>query len=264
MRLAILDDDPHLLESVTATLTQAGHSCHAYVRSRDLMFDLKRESFDLLLIDWVIPEISGMDVLRLVRDMPASPPVVMMTSRDAEADVVEALEAGADDYLVKPLRAGELVARLAATLRRSQPQADLERQLTIGPFRFDLNATLAWRDGTAVDMTHKEFSLAVLMLRNLGKPLSRGHLREAVWGGLADVPTRTLDTHISRVRIKLDLRPERGYMLAPIYSFGYRLELLEDAAPLETHDLDRGHDRGQARGLDDAPRRPDGLGRPEA
>ena len=93
-------------------------------------------------------------------------------------------------------------------------------------FRFDLQLQQAWNDGVPVEMTHKEFLLALLLMRHLGNPLSRGHIREVVWGRDSEIPSRTMDTHVSRVRSKLGLRPELGYLLAPVYSYGYRLEHL--------------------------------------
>lgn len=232
MRIALLDDDEHLLDLAASVLTDAGHSCHAFSRSKDLQFELKRESFDLLLIDWVLPDISGLDVLKQLRDQSTiSVPVVMMTARDSEADIVEALEAGADDYLVKPLRPPVLIARVNALLRRSQPPLDAGRTFTYGPFKLDVSTHEAWRDGQAIELSRKEFDLALFLLRNVGRALSRGHIGETVWGQVEDVPSRTIDTHVSRVRTKFDLRPESGYMLAPIYSYGYRLEVLDGPLP---------------------------------
>ena len=227
MRVAILDDDPHLLDIARASLQDAGFSCHTYRLSKDLLFDLKRESFDLLIIDWLMPDVPGIDVVRTLRGQPGRQiPVLFVTARDSERDVIEALEAGADDYMVKPVRSGEMVARARALLRRTQPQAEVSRTFEFDRFRFDLRTGEAWNDGVAVELTQKEFQLAVLMLRNIGKPLSRGHIREMVWGRGSDVPSRTMDTHVSRVRSKLDLRPEHGFLLAPVYSYGYRLEHL--------------------------------------
>ena len=227
MRVAILDDDPHLLDAAGSALREAGFACHAYRLSKDLLFDLKRESFDLLLIDWLMPDLPGIDVVKQVRAHSGRlPPVLFVTARDAERDVIEALEAGADDYMIKPVRAGELVARVRALLRRAVPQPETDRVFDFEPFRLDLRTHEVWRDGAPVELTQKEFQLALLMLRNIGKPLSRGHIREIVWGRGSEVPSRTMDTHVSRVRSKMELRPERGFLLAPVYSYGYRLEQL--------------------------------------
>lgn len=227
MRVALLDDDEHYLGAIASTLSDAGFTCHAYSLSKDLLFDLKRESFDLLVVDWLLPDISGLEVLRHVRSHGGmTPPVLFITARDSESDVIEALESGADDYLVKPVRPGELTARVKALLRRALPQPESDRVFELGPFKLDTRTLEVWREGLPVELTQKEFQLALLLLRNVGRPLSRGHIREMVWGRGSEVPSRTMDTHVSRVRTKLELRPEAGFLLAPVYSYGYRLEQL--------------------------------------
>jgi DNA-binding response OmpR family regulator len=232
MRVAILDDDPHLLESVSSAMVQAGFTCKTYRLARELLQDLKRESFDLLLVDWLLPDVPGIDVIKTVRNqLNSDMPILLVTARDAERDVIEALEAGADDYMVKSSRNGELVARAKALLRRTRSKPEVERVFELGPFKLDTRTHDAWRDDVHIELTQKEFNLALILLKNIGKPLSRGHIREIVWGRGTEVPSRTMDTHISRVRTKLDLRPESGFLLAPVYSYGYRLEHLgnEDA-----------------------------------
>jgi DNA-binding response OmpR family regulator len=227
MRVALLDDDRHMLESAGSALREAGFTCHAYRLSKDLLFDLKRESFDLLMVDWLMPDVPGIDVVRAIRAQSGHTlPVLFVTSRDAERDVIEALEAGADDYMVKPVRTGELIARVKALLRRSLPQPEADRVFELDPFRLDLRTQEVWRASQPIELTQKEFQLALLFLRNVGKPLSRGHIREVVWGRGSEVPSRTMDTHVSRVRTKMELRPEQGFLLAPVYSYGYRLEQL--------------------------------------
>ncbi len=232
MRVAILDDDLHLLESVSSAMVQAGFTCKTYRLARELLQDLKRESFDLLLVDWLLPDVPGIEVIRTVRkQLNSDMPILLVTARDAERDVIEALEAGADDYMVKSSRNGELVARAKALLRRTRSKPEVERVFELGPFKLDTRTHDAWRDSVHIELTQKEFNLALILLKNIGKPLSRGHIREIVWGRGTEVPSRTMDTHISRVRTKLDLRPESGFLLAPVYSYGYRLEHLgnEDA-----------------------------------
>lgn len=227
MRVALLDDDPHVLESVSTAMANAGFTCKTYRLSRELMQDLKRESFDLLMVDWLLPDLPGIEVIKAVRSqLNSDMPILLVTARDAERDVIEALDAGADDYMVKSSRTGELVARVRALLRRTRNKPEVERVFELGPFRMDTRTNDAWRSGRHIELTQKEFNLALLLLKNIGKPLSRGHIREIVWGRGTEVPSRTMDTHISRVRSKLDLRPDSGFLLAPVYSYGYRLEQL--------------------------------------
>jgi two-component system, OmpR family, response regulator RegX3 len=227
MRVAILDDDQQVLDSVSLAMGQAGFTCKTYRLSREFLLDLKRESFDLLLVDWLLPDVAGIEVIKTIRSqMHNEMPILLVTARDAERDVIEALEAGADDFMVKSTRSGELVARAKALLRRTRKKPEVERVFELGPFKLDTRTHDAWRDGAHIELTQKEFNLALILLKNVGKPLSRGHIREIVWGRGTEVPSRTMDTHISRVRTKLDLRPESGFLLAPVYSYGYRLEQL--------------------------------------
>ena len=234
MRIAILDDDDLQLELIRHLLEKSGFHCHAFTEGRALMRELRRESFDLLVLDWHVPDVSGPEVLKWVRENSAQRiPVLFVTGRTSEDDIVAGLAAGADDYMIKPLRPSELIARVQALLRRAYPGA-VRDQLFFDPYRFEpaqsiVSFTIAGK-AHAVPLTQKEFDLALLLFRNAGRPLSRSHIREAVWGSDVDIPSRTMDTHVSRIRTKLELRPEIGYRVMPVYSYGYRLDRLEDAA----------------------------------
>ncbi len=229
MRVAVVEDDSQQRDMVERALAEAGFKVHSFRNGRDFLREFSRESFDLLVVDWRLPDVPGIEIVKTIRARPHAPVgILFATVRDEEADVIEAFEAGADDYMVKPVRTGEMVARLRALLRRAaaaQPSPDVWRY---DRFRFDVARSQAWNREQPVALTAKEFQLALLLLRNVGRPLSRGHLRESVWGSGTDLPTRTLDTHISRVRSKLGLRPTEGFLLAPVYSYGYRLERLAD------------------------------------
>ncbi|MDF3035622.1 MAG: response regulator transcription factor [Paucimonas sp.] len=225
MRIAVLDDDRSQTDLVCQVLSAAGHTCHAFVSGRDLLNQLRRESFDMLVIDWQVPDLSGPEVLKWAREkLTSNMPVLFMTSRSSEDDIIAGLAAGADDYMIKPLRRGELLARVHALLRRAYPEQAAAEQIQYGQFVFETRTGRLTRDGVAIDVTQKEFDLALLFFRNLGRPLSRAYILEAVWSRDIELPSRTMDTHVSRVRSKLQLRPENGYRLAPVYSYGYRLE----------------------------------------
>ncbi|WP_374509175.1 response regulator transcription factor [Niveibacterium sp.] len=228
MRLAMLEDDRDQSSTVETWLRDAGHDVHAFSHPRELMKVAGRESFDLFLIDWMVPDISGAEVLHWLREDRNDPtPVIFVTARDAEEDIVAALGAGADDYIVKPVRRLELLSRIEAVLRRVRPK-EPERELSAPPYRFDIANKVCSLGDTAIELTDKEFELALFLFRNVGRLYSRGHLLEAVWGRNPNVATRTIDTHVSRLRTKLALRPENGYRLTPTYNYGYRLERLTE------------------------------------
>jgi two-component system response regulator RegX3 len=227
LRIALLEDDPSQSDLVRLWLTVAGHSCHPFARSREFMRALARDSFDLLLLDWELPDLNGDAVLAWVRtNVRDNVPVLFATARDTEQDIVAALKGGADDYLVKPLRRAELLARVEALGRRSRPRPASHEALTVGEFQIDLDRRSVTRNGTVIELTQKDFDLAAFLFRNVGNLVSRGHILESVWGRNPDLNTRTVDTHISRLRAKLGLVPEQGWRLAAIYQHGYRLEPL--------------------------------------
>jgi DNA-binding response OmpR family regulator len=126
--------------------------------------------------------------------------------------------------MIKPIRRGELLARVQALLRRAYPSQNPIEQIQFGNFIFEARTGRLTMSGAPIEVTQKEFDLALLFFRNLGRPLSRAYILEAVWARDVEIPSRTMDTHVSRVRSKLQLRPEHGFRLAPVYSYGYRLE----------------------------------------
>ena len=225
MRLAVLDDDRTQTDLVCQVLTASGHTCHPFQSGKEMLNQLRRESFDMLIIDWQVPDLSGADVLRWAREkLPPALPVLFMTSRSGEDDIVAGLAAGADDYMIKPIRRGELVARVQALLRRAYPTQNAIEQIQFSQYIFEPRTGRLLVNAEPVELTQKEFDLALLLFRNLGRPLSRAYILEAVWSRDVEIPSRTMDTHVSRVRTKLQLRPENGFRLAPVYSYGYRLE----------------------------------------
>ncbi|HEY9026098.1 MAG TPA: response regulator transcription factor, partial [Burkholderiaceae bacterium] len=177
-------------------------------------------------------DMTGVDVLRTLRAKHRThTPVIFVTHRDDERDVVQALLAGADDYVVKPVRGAELKARMLALLRRVYPRDD--SALRHGDFLLQPSSRTVIYDGQPLELKQREFELAHCLFTHLGQLLSRAYLMQTVWGRDADIPSRTLDTHISAVRSKLGLRPERGYRLSAVYGHGYRLETVAAVPPAE-------------------------------
>ena len=229
MKAAILEDDAPQTALVTEVLRQAGHSSIAFSSGRDLITKLRQETFDLLILDWNVLHVSGLEVAAWVREhLKPAPPILMITARAGAEDVVAGLNAGADDFIVKPVDPPVLKARVNALLRRAYAKASTAQLEVFGPFVFEPLRLTVTRDGTEVQLTAKEFSLALAFFRSLNRPLGRAYLLETVWGRNPDLATRTLDSHVSKIRNKLDLRPETGFKLAPVYSYGYRLEAIMD------------------------------------
>jgi two-component system, OmpR family, response regulator RegX3 len=228
VRIALLEDESEQIERISRLLDAAGHRVHSFARGRALLSSLRSETFELVILDWEVPGMSGLDVLRAIRARVGPPErVLFLTHRDSEADVVEALQAGADDFLIKPARDRELLARIEALGRRAQGSAQPSESIELPPFRIDRANHRVERDGKPLELTRREFEVASLLFCNLGQVLSRGHIMEAVWGQSAATNTRTVDMHVSRVRQVLGLSAAIGLRLTAIYGFGYRLERVQ-------------------------------------
>jgi len=230
MRIAALDDDPLQLEFFTHALTAMGHACRTYTTGAALLKDLRRETFDLLIVDWQLPDIDGPEIITWVRQqLDTELPILFVTHRQSESDIVQGLGCGADDFMVKPVRLAEFKARVGALLRRAYPN-DAQDVLEFGRFRFLPEARGLEMDGKPVELKAREYELALFLFQNMGRLLSRDHLREVIWGHSAEVISRSLDTHVSRLRSLLDLRPANGYMITAVYGVGYRFEAVKPTA----------------------------------
>ena len=224
MRIAILEDDPQQLHMMEQMVHSMGHTCVGYPTGAQLMKELRRESFDLLILDWELPDTSGPEVATWTRqELGPDLPILIVTLRSEETDIVHGLHSGADDFMSKPLRVAEFKARVAALLRRAYP-ASTEDVQQFGPYRLDRTTLTVYFGQEAIALTHREFSLALLLFQNPGRLMSRDYLREAIWGQNAEVLSRTLDTHISRLRQQLQLRPGAQYAITAVYGLGYRLD----------------------------------------
>ena len=227
MRVAVVEDDPSQAELLSHWLRRGGHHSHHFDRGAAVIRALNLGSFDALVLDWNLGDISGVEVLKRIRGAhQSSVPILFVSARSREEDVVIALRAGADDYMVKPARALEFIARLEAITRRPQHSTEQPKAVSLDVYQVDGPSRTLMRGGRPVDLTTKDFDLSVLFLGNVGRLLSRAHICERVWGRSEVVTSRTLDTHVSRVRRKLGLMPENGWCLAAKYGYGYRLQWL--------------------------------------
>lgn len=225
MRIAIVDDDEEVIGFVREAVERAGHTCVGYRTGASLLTALRRETFDVLLLDWTLPDTTGIDLLRRIRSSLASGAgILMLTNRSDKDGIAEALRAGADDYIIKPESAVVIVARAEAVRRRSAPATEEQRFTRFGNYEFDRLTQTTRVDDEVVPLSGREFALALLLFENLHRPMARGYILETIWQSAPDLPTRTLDMHISKLRTKLRLRPENGYRIVAISGYGYRLE----------------------------------------
>jgi two-component system response regulator RegX3 len=224
MNIAIVEDDPLQRRALRNWLEDAGHCCNSFDSGSDFTQTMQRGDYQFLLFDWELPGMSGIELLTWLRaQINDHTPVIFITARDREEDIVLALRQGADDYLVKPARKQELLARIDALARRMPPATHSGNQyfgnLLITPQEGSIHL-----NGEQVALTQKEYLLARYLLANIGKPISRGELMTAVWGHSNNVHTRSIDTHISRLRNKLRLTPDNNWQLSAVYQYGYRLD----------------------------------------
>jgi len=228
VRIALFDSDPSERALVAQLLERSGFDCRVYDDPRELAAESRVRPFDGLVVDWKgDPDTSGA-VLGNARAAAKRTPTLMMVANGRDDDIIAGLSCGADDYLIKPIRPSELIARLQALLRRAYPNEMLER-FDFEPYRFEPEPCEVSVPGSGwrVVLTQKEFDLGLLLFRNAGRPLSRNHIREVVWGGDADVSSRTMDTHVSRLRSKLGLNTASTFRVMPVYGYGYRLDRLD-------------------------------------
>lgn len=223
--IGCVEDDPDQAALLRLWLEQAGYGCSVFRSASDFRRRLGNEAVDLVLLDRSLPDAKGLDVLAWIRQAANSRlPVIFLTASGEESDIIEGLAAGADDYVVKPPKQGELLARVAAVLRRRGGDEGTGDVLELPPYRIDAQRRVISVNGEPVELTQREYELACYLFRRQGRIVSRDALLENVWNLASDVSTRTVDTHISRLRKKLGLSGENGWRLTAVYQHGYRVE----------------------------------------
>ena len=226
-KILIVEDESSFSEALTFLLGKEGFETATAENGRTALELFKSETFDLILLDLMIPEISGIEVCRSIRAT-SSVPIIMLTAKDSEIDKVVGLELGADDYVTKPYSARELVARIKAVLRRGATDEAGEGKepgiYTSGKIRMDIERHSVTVNGLEVSMPLKEFELIEFLLRNEGRVLTRGQLIDRVWGGDYFGDTKTLDVHIKRLRSKIEENPADPKLIHTIRGLGYKFE----------------------------------------
>jgi two-component system response regulator RegX3 len=227
-RIAFLEDDLAYAETILEWFNEAGFEVNHFVTGLDFLRKFSNSQYDLCLFDWSLPDMEGPDVMVSIKLRSNKlPPIIFLTGRSSEDDIVRVIESGADDYMVKPASRQLIMARVNALLRRTQPEYKNETAFDLGRLRIDAKQRLVLLDGEEIKLTDKELDLAWYFLKNVGVLLSRVHLMQVVWGSSADIETRKVDVHVSHLRTKLKLTPEFGWKLTSIYQQGYRLEKAE-------------------------------------
>jgi two-component system response regulator RegX3 len=223
-RILIVEDEASLSEPLAYLLEREGYETVIAADGLAAVSEFDAHGADLILLDLMLPALSGTEVCREIRTRSAVP-IIMLTAKDSEVDIVVGLELGADDYVTKPYSTRELLARIRAVLRRRvETDHDDQAILGAGTVRMDVERHAVTVSGQDVAMPLKEFELLEMLLRNAGRVLTRGQLIDRVWGADYYGDTKTLDVHIKRIRAKIEAVPSDPKMLVTVRGLGYRFE----------------------------------------
>jgi len=225
-RVLIVEDEESFADPLAFLMRKEGFTTAIAATGQDALAEFDRNGADIVLLDLMLPVMSGTDVCKALRTRSAVP-VIMVTARDSEIDKVVGLELGADDYVTKPYSARELIARVRAVLRRGgEPGGDdgTPGVLSAGPVRMDVERHVVSVNGTDVALPLKEFDLLEYLLRNVGRVLTRGQLIDRVWGADYVGDTKTLDVHVKRLRAKVEADPGVPKHLVTVRGLGYKFE----------------------------------------
>jgi len=223
-RILLVEDESALSEPLSFLLEREGYEVTVAEDGPGALGEFDRNGTDLILLDLMLPGISGTEVCREVRSR-STVPIIMLTAKDSEVDIVVGLELGADDYVTKPYSTRELVARIRSVMRRHTDQGgEDDTVLAAGTVRMDVERHSVAVSGEVVNMPLKEFELLEFLLRNAGRVLTRGQLIDRVWGADYFGDTKTLDVHIKRIRSRIESTPSQPTMLVTVRGLGYRFE----------------------------------------
>lgn len=225
--ILIVEDEPSLIFTLCDTLENEGYSVHVCENGTDALKFVEHESPDLMILDIMLPNLNGYEVCRQVREKKYTFPIIMLTARDQEIDKVTGLNIGADDYITKPFGVKELLARIQARLRRANSYAkngpiDI---VNLGSIRIELNDSTVVRPDQNAELTTREVELIRYLAAHANEPVSRDDLLENVWRYEYTTNTRTVDVHISKLRTKIELKPEDPQHLVTLHGVGYMLKM---------------------------------------
>jgi len=223
IHILLVEDEPALSEPLAFLLQREGYEVTIADDGRKAVSEFDAGAPDLVLLDLMLPGLSGTEVCREIRTR-SSVPIIMLTAKDSEVDIVVGLELGADDYVTKPYSSRELLARVRAVLRRRLEPVEDEPLLKVGPVTMDVERHIVNVNGNEIAMPLKEFDLLEMLLRNAGRVLTRGQLIDRVWGSDYFGDTKTLDVHIKRIRAKIEQTPSEPTLLVTVRGLGYRIE----------------------------------------
>ncbi|MFI7603837.1 response regulator [Micromonospora sp. NPDC049366] len=224
-RVLVVEDEESFSDALSYMLRKEGFEVSVAATGPSALTEFDRTGADIVLLDLMLPEMSGTEVCRQLRQR-SHVPIIMVTARDSEIDKVVGLEIGADDYVTKPYSPRELVARIRAVLRRQSPEVAESGAPTLaaGPVRMDIERHVVTVDGATVQLPLKEFELLELLLRNAGRVLTRGQLIDRVWGADYVGDTKTLDVHVKRLRSKIEPEPSAPRYIVTVRGLGYKFE----------------------------------------
>jgi DNA-binding response OmpR family regulator len=220
-KVLVVDGDSATRKDVRSAVAQDGYLVVEADTGAEGLRQVEALHPSLVLLEVTLPDASGFDVCRELRRKDTAVPVIMMSSRSDEIDAVVALEIGADDYVVKPLRLRELAARIAAHLRMESAEATRNR-MEFRELLIDVNERRIYRAGEEVELTHTEFDLLNFLASNAGKVLSREKILNSIWGYEYPIETRVIDVHIRNLRRKIEAQPSRPYYILAVPGIGYR------------------------------------------
>ena len=224
-RILVVEDEETLAEAISFLLSKEGFDVAVAATGPEAIESFDKSGADLILLDLMLPGLSGTEVCRQIRTK-SSVPIIMLTAKDSEIDKVVGLEIGADDYVTKPYSSRELIARIRAVLRRGElhDTADEGTTLEVGPVRMDTDRHVISVNGEVVAIPLKEFELLEFLMRNAGRVLTRMQLIDRVWGSDYVGDTKTLDVHIKRLRAKIEKDPANPEFIQTVRGMGYKME----------------------------------------